>query len=99
MKPTCPLNEIDSRHGSLDAAPRRARQPRIDFNFRPNSLRDFGGRGGRKRFPSIRDVSEEYFNSEARQHFASEAAFFVLIVATVAVPLFEVVRGLFDWVL
>lgn len=99
MKPTCPPNEIKSRRDSLDAINGGPRQPRVSVNFRPNSLRDFGGHGGRKRFPSIRAVSEEYFGREARQHFASEAAFFVLIAATVAVPLFEVVRGLFDWVL
>jgi hypothetical protein len=99
MKPTLQLNEIRSRRDSVGLARKGFTLPKTDCHFRPSSLDDFSARGGHKRFPSIRDVSEEYFDKEARQHFASEAAFFVVIVVTVAVPLFEVVRGLADWVL
>ena len=99
MKPTLQFPEIRSRRDSLEALRTRNATPNTDCNFRPSSLHDFTGGGGGKRFRSFRGISEEYFENEARTHFASEAAFFGLIVATVAVPLFEVVRSLVSWVL
>ncbi len=97
MKPTCPFHEFTNRRDSFEATGHR--QPKTDFSFRPSSLHDFNGHGGRKRFSSIRAVSEDYFVREARHHFATEAAFFVLIAATVSVPLFAVLRDLISWVL
>ncbi|HEX8076941.1 MAG TPA: hypothetical protein VF511_03930 [Chthoniobacterales bacterium] len=99
MKPTLQFIETECRDDSRLTNRPAPKQPKTDCNFQPGSLRDFSGGGGGKRFPSIRGISEEYFEKEARTHFASEAAFFALIVVTVAVPLFEVVRGLVDWVL
>ena len=72
--------------------------PKTDFHFRASSF-DFSGRCKGEGYPSFRQISDEYFKHEARQHFASEAGIFALIVLTVAVPLFEVARELVVWVL
>jgi hypothetical protein len=45
-----------------------------------------GGHGFSRR-ASIRAISNEYFKNEARSTFATEAAFFSVIVMTAAVPL------------
>ena len=74
MKPTIQLNEHRAQHG-----------PKIDCNFQVASMPNRGGH----RLPcaSIRAVSHDYFKNEARSIFATEAAFFSVIVITAAVPL------------
>ena len=98
MKPTLQFTEIRSRRDSVEILRKSSLSPKTDYGFRPNSLHDFSGRGG-KPLPSFRGISAQYFEKEARHHFATEAAFFALIAMTVAVPLFGVVRALIDWVL
>lgn len=77
MKPTIQLN-----------AGRDHRMPKTDYGYHSESM---WGRGGRRPFrasrASIRAVSREYFKNEARCTFATEAAFFSVIVMTAAVPL------------
>lgn len=48
---------------------------------------NIGGRCFGSRRPSFRAISQDYFKTEARQSFASEAFFFGVIVLTAAVPL------------
>jgi hypothetical protein len=74
MKPTIQQNE---RHG--------LRMPKTDCNFQVGSMPSRGG--GRPRCASIRAVSDDYFKNEARSMFATEAAFFGVIVITAAGPL------------
>ena len=78
-----------------------AGSPKTDFHFQAGPFGEYsgGGRGGKKRLPSFRGISEEYFDKEARGQFATEATFFGLIVVTVAVPLFQVASVLVHWVL
>jgi hypothetical protein len=73
MKPTIQLNERNGLH-----------MPKTDSNFQVASM---PSRGGRSRRASIRAVSHDYFKNEARSTFATEAAFFSVIVMTAAVPL------------
>ena len=80
MKPTTHLNP---RHG--------LRMPKIDCNFQAGSM---SSRGGRFRRASIRAVSNDYFKNEARTTFATEAAFFGVIVITSAGPLISAALGL-----
>jgi hypothetical protein len=80
MKPTIQLNE---RHG--------LRMPKIDCNYQVASMPNRGGRG---RHASIRAVSHDYFKNEARSLFATEAAFFSVIVITAAVPLINTALAL-----
>jgi hypothetical protein len=74
MKPTIHFNE---RNG--------LRMPKIDSNYQVASMPNRGGKSSRG--ASIRAVSHDYFKNEARSTFATEAAFFSVIVMTAAVPL------------
>ena len=76
MKPTFQLN-----------AARGYRMPKTDYSYYAGSMSNRGGRGFGRPRASIRAVSREYFKSEARCMFATEAAFFSVIVMTAAVPL------------
>mgnify|MGYP006951359107 CR=1 FL=1 len=76
MKPTTHSNE---RNG--------LRMPKTDFGYQVGSMPNRGGRGNGRRRASIRAISREYFRNEARSIFATEAAFFSVIVMTAAVPL------------
>jgi len=76
MKPTTQLNQRNNR-----------RMPKIDQNFQVASMPSRSGRSSGSRRASIRSISNEYFKNEARSMFATEAAFFSVIVITAAVPL------------
>jgi hypothetical protein len=76
MKPTIQLNEGRGFH-----------QPKTDYSYHAGSLPSRGGRRYGRGRASIRAVSAEYFKNEARSMFATEAAFFSVIVMAAAVPL------------
>lgn len=81
MKPTIQPNER-----------KRRQMPQTDCHYQVGSM---GSRGGyRSRHASIRAVSAEYFKNEARSTFATEAAFFSVIVMTAAVPLINTAMAL-----
>jgi hypothetical protein len=80
MKPTIQLN---ARHGLS--------MPKTDCNYQVGSM---ASRGGRSRSASICAVSNDYFKNEARSMFATEAAFFSVIVITAAGPLISAAMGL-----
>jgi hypothetical protein len=40
-----------------------------------------------ERSKSLRDISRDYFDSEANEHFISEAALFTTLILTVVVPI------------
>lgn len=75
MKPTIPLHK------------HRPHSPKIESNYQVASMPSRGGRRRDSRRASIRAVSHEYFKKEARSIYATEAAFFGVIVLTAAVPL------------
>ena len=83
MKPTIQFNE---RNG--------LRLPKTDFGYQISSMPSQGGRGHGRRRASIRAVSREYFTTEARSLFTTEAAFFGVIVMTAAVPLINTVTAM-----
>ncbi|MEY2529765.1 MAG: hypothetical protein QOJ05_1855 [Verrucomicrobiota bacterium] len=80
MKPTIQQNE---RNG--------LRMPKTDCNYQVGSM---SSRGARSRGASIRAVSNDYFKNEARSMFATEAAFFGVIVITTAGPLISAAMAL-----
>ena len=86
-----------SRRESGDRAQNSVRLPMTDCEYHAGGFGNFGGGKG-KRQPSIRGISEAYFENEARGHFASEAAFFAIIFVTSAVPVIEGIRGLVQFV-
>jgi hypothetical protein len=76
MKPTTQLNQGNG-----------LRMPKTDQSYQVASMPSRGGNGHGRRCASIRAVSHDYFKNEARSIFATEAAFFSVIVITAAVPL------------
>ena len=97
MKPTPQFNHNKLRRDLVDTRKRTA-FPMTDFAFKASSLGDFSGHCRGDKFPSFRGISADYFKNEAPKNFVSEAAVFALIVATVAVPVFQAVRGLVQYV-
>ena len=97
MKPSLPITERKTRRDSVESV-RRPSRPNTDYHFQSGSFERGFGRSGREPLGSFRGISEEYFRTEARSHFAIEAALFGLIVMTVAVPVFQGVRGLVQYV-
>ena len=91
MKPT-PQFRFTSKHDDRFQSREGAAFPKTDFNFKANSLDDFGGSRGGKEFPSFRRIGDEFFQKEARRHFVTEAILFGLIVLTVAAPVYQAVR-------
>jgi len=85
MKPTIQFNEKrsrdhrDSHWGSAF--------PKTDYSFQAGSVANGRGRGFGACRPSFRAISQEYFENEAPRNFASEAALFVVIVMTAALPI------------
>ena len=99
MKPSLQFIQI-SRRGEVRPSTRTGSSlPKTDYQFQASSI-DFSRGGGRngKGMPSFRGISANYFDSEARSHFAVEAVMFGIIVLTAAVPVIEGVRGLAQFV-
>ena len=82
MKPTIQFN---TRRGP--------RLPKMDYSYHASSVA-MGGRCFGAPRPSFRSISKDYFNYEARQSFATEAALFSVIVMTAAVSLISSVAGM-----
>ena len=83
MKPTLQLNEG-----------RGYRMPKTDYSYHAGSMSNRGGRRFGSGPASIRAISNDYFKNEARCMFATEAAFFSVIVITAAVPLINTAMAL-----
>lgn len=61
--------------------------PFVDFQYQGSNLEDFTGCCGAKTSKSLRDISRDYFDSEANHDFLSDAAVFGTLIATAAVPI------------
>jgi hypothetical protein len=68
--------------------------PKIDYAYQASSIANTGGRCFGAPKPSFRAISKDYFNYEAPQSFASEAALFSVIVMTAAVSLISSAAGM-----
>jgi hypothetical protein len=89
MKPTLQIQNLNQR-GSRTF-------PKTDYSYHCAELSDFDSRCGKGAI-SFRAISGDYFKSEARQDFVSEAVFFSLIILTSALPIISSVRALADFV-
>ena len=97
MKPTIHFQDRKTRRDTVETVGASV-LPKTDCSFQVSSFGDYSGRSAGGRRSSIRGISEDYFKTEARSHFASEATFFAVIALTVAVPIFEGIRGLMQFV-
>ena len=84
MKPT--VKTIDQSKKRDAFVPRNDRRfPVTDCNYHTVALGGYNG--ARSVTSSFRNISNDYFKSEARHDFLAEASFFAAIVLTAAVPL------------
>ncbi len=83
MKPTAPADRRGKRGERLARL-----SSVVDCNYQAPSYFDLsGGHCDNVPDPSFRNISRDYFRHEARYNFASEAALFVLIMATAALAI------------
>jgi len=78
MKPTTPVNE------------NARRIPFVDFQYQQSNLENFTGHCAKtstSKSKSLRDISRDYFDTEAKHDFLSDAAIFGTLIATAAVPI------------
>ena len=74
--------------------PRRRRFPLVDFNYQTFSVDRYRGGPTGSSQPSFLNISREYFQREARRHFLSEIAFFLMIAAILAMTLWHGARAI-----
>jgi hypothetical protein len=98
MKPTIQFNETSRRDFDDRDSRQGAALLQTDYNFQGTSLANMGGRCFGSRRPSFRAISQDYFKYEARQTYAGEAALFVVIVMTAAVPIIDSASALLQLV-
>src|SRR5207249_5842272 len=62
--------------------------PFVDYQYQTTTLGNFTGRCAEtSTSKSLRDISRDYFDSEANYDFLSDAAVFGTLIATAAVPI------------
>ena len=67
--------------------PTMTKFPSVDRSYQSIALEEFNGGCGTRSTSTFWRFSHDYFNGEAKQHFAGEAACFATIMITAAVPL------------
>jgi hypothetical protein len=61
--------------------------PVVDYHYQASTLGNFTGRCARTSSKSLRNISRDYFDSEANHDFLSDVAVFGTLIATAAVPI------------
>jgi hypothetical protein len=62
--------------------------PFVDYHYQTSTLGNFTGRCAKtSTSKSLRDISRDYFDREAKHDFLSDAAVFGTLIATAAVPI------------
>lgn len=87
MKPTIQFNEKSRRDLSDRELRKGSPLPKMDYSFQAASVTNGSGRCFDACRPSFRAISQEYFKNEEPRSFAGEAALFVVIVMTAALPI------------
>ena len=78
--------------------PKRASaQPVTDYHYHVAALPKFGSGCARPKLSSFRNISGEYFRTEARGEFCREMIAFGAIIITAAVPVLSNVHALADF--
>jgi hypothetical protein len=91
MKPIFLINDSRTRESGR-------RFPIVEFNYHSIALGGYSGRCAKAAEPSFHTLSRDYFNTEARHYFLAEAIVFAGFMATVALPLLNGARAMFELV-
>jgi hypothetical protein len=94
MKPTIEFNERSRGDFRERKSLNGSALPKTDYSFQAASVANDGSRCFGSCRSSFRAISQEYFANEAPRNFASEAALFVVIVMTAALPIVNSVTAL-----
>jgi len=87
MKPT---SHSAGRKSSSDATENLSRQfPVIDSSYQTVTLDGFRGGCANSCQLSFRNISNDYFKTEARKSFVTEASFFAIIIVTTVWPVLQ----------
>ena len=95
MKPTFEFNHPSRKRDSFASSRKGSTQ--VEHSFQTRAAR-FAGYCHGKTAPSFRGISQDYFQREARGHFAMEAFVFGVIAIIAAVPMIENIRALAQFV-
>ena len=87
MKPTIQFNEKSRRDFSDRELREGSALPKTDYSFKAASAVNGSSRCCGACRPSFRAISQDYFKNEEPRSFAGEAALFVVIVMTAALPI------------
>jgi hypothetical protein len=89
------MKPVSAIQNTRSAANRRF--PLVDCNYRPLGFDGFSIRCAGKPRPSFGQISQSYFNGEARRNFVAEAIAFVLITALTVPAIIDCGRALLDF--
>ena len=70
--------------------------PFVDYHYHTANLENFTGRCAKTSSKSLRDISRDYFDSEANHAFLSDAAVFGALIVAVAVPIITGASAVID---
>ena len=93
MKPKIPENNFSN----CEKAVTRSAFPLTDYHYHSVTLPNFRGGCARPKCHSFRNISSEYFRTEARGEFRKELIAFAAIVITAAIPMLSSARALADF--
>jgi hypothetical protein len=93
MKPTVEQNNLSRRVDRKNDA----RFPFVDSNYHAVTLPNYRGGCLRAKPLPFRNISGEYFRSEARNEFRVEALAFFAMAVTAAVPILSNMHALADF--
>lgn len=95
MKPTSQSVQTP-RRDSFPNAPRRF--PVTNCNYQSVTLDGYRGGCAQAIAPSFRNISSDYFKTEAARDFVTEAAVFALITLTAAIPVINNLQAMAHFV-
>ena len=95
MKPTTQFNEKNGKFGEREVRSCSA-LPLTDYSFRAGSMGKAGGRCLNSCRPSLRAISQDYFENEEPRNFAREAALFGVMMLAVLPPLLNSASALMN---
>lgn len=93
MKPKIPENNLSN----CDDSTARSTFPLTDYHYHSVTLPNFRGGCARPKLRSFRNISGDYFRTEAQGEFRNELIAFVAIVITAAIAVLSNVHALADF--
>ena len=91
------LKVPENNFSNCEDAMARGAFPLTDYHYHSVTLPNFRGGCARPKLHSFRNISGEYFRTEARSEFRNEMIAFAAIFITAAIPVLSNLRALADF--